>query len=75
MVVSLVREEKKQYDTIRLDQDGLWKKVIVDLFEEFLLFFTPELHKYVDFSKEPDFLDKELFQEVVDEQKGRRFAD
>lgn len=45
------------------------------MFEEFLLFFTPELHQHIDFSKKPDFLDKELFQEVGDEQKGRRFAD
>ncbi|MEK5040341.1 Rpn family recombination-promoting nuclease/putative transposase [Sporosarcina sp. FSL K6-3457] len=57
------------------DQDGLWKKVIGDLFEDFLLFFVPELHAQVDFSVEPDFLDKELFQEVVDQKKGRRFAD
>lgn len=72
---SLVREEKEQYGTNRVDQDGLWKKVIGNLFEEFLLFFTPQLHESIDFSVAPDFLDKELFQEVMGRQKGRRFAD
>lgn len=76
MVTALVREEKTQYEASRVvDQDGLWKKVIGDLFEDFLLFFAPELHEHIDFSQEPDFLDKELFQEVVDAQKGRRVAD
>ena len=75
MVVAWVREEKTQYDGNSMDQDGLWKKVIGELFEDFLLFFAPELHAQVDFSVEPDFLDKELFQEVVDKKKGRRFAD
>ncbi|MEK5038033.1 Rpn family recombination-promoting nuclease/putative transposase [Sporosarcina sp. FSL K6-3457] len=75
MVVTWVREEKTQYDGNSVDQDGLWKKVIGELFEEFLLFFAPELHTRVDFSVEPDFLDKELFQEIVDKKKGRRFAD
>lgn len=74
MVTALVQEEQAQYRPA-VDQDGLWKKVIGDLFEDFLLFFAPELHKHVDFSKEPELLDKELFQEVMDGQKGRRFAD
>ncbi|WP_203246540.1 Rpn family recombination-promoting nuclease/putative transposase [Sporosarcina beigongshangi] len=75
MVVEWVREEKIQYDENLVDQDGLWKKVIGELFEDFLLFFAPELYAQVDFNVEPDFLDKELFQEVLDKKKGRRFAD
>lgn len=75
MVVAWVREEVSQYDGNSVDQDGLWKKVIGELFEDFLLFFAPELHMQVDFSIKPDFLDKELFQEVTDKKKGRRFAD
>lgn len=35
----------------------------------------PKLHAEVDFSIAPEFLDKELYQEVVDEKKGRRYAD
>lgn len=75
MVSALIREENEQYSLNKIDQDGLWKKVIGDLFEEFLLFFLPELHGHIDFNEKPAFLDKELFQEVGDEQKGRRFAD
>ncbi|WOV86999.1 Rpn family recombination-promoting nuclease/putative transposase [Sporosarcina oncorhynchi] len=72
MVAALVMERPVVY---QVDQDGLWMKVIRDLFEDFLLFFAPELHAHVDFSKSPDFLQQELFQEVADEKKGRRMAD
>ena len=75
MVMTLIKEEEITYDSSPLDQDGLWKKVIGELFEDFLLFFAPELHTLIDFNQEPDFLDKELFQEVADRKKGRRFAD
>ncbi|MFD1928818.1 Rpn family recombination-promoting nuclease/putative transposase [Sporosarcina siberiensis] len=75
MVLAFVREENEQYGFIEVDQDGLWKKVIGELFEDFILFFAPKLHTQVDFSIAPEFLDKELFQEVTDRKKGRRFAD
>jgi predicted transposase/invertase (TIGR01784 family) len=75
MVVAWVSEETTPYGGSLVDQDGLWKKVIGELFEDFLLFFAPELHAEIDFDKRPDFLDKELFQEVTDKKKGRRFAD
>ncbi|MBD7986246.1 Rpn family recombination-promoting nuclease/putative transposase [Sporosarcina sp. Sa2YVA2] len=72
MVAAIMMERPVVY---QVDQDGLWKKVIRDLFEDFLLFFSPELHAQVDFSKSPDFLQQELFQEVADEKEGRRMAD
>lgn len=74
-MVVLVKEEAKTYELKSVDQDGLWKKVIGELFEDFLLFFAPELHEKVDFAQAVEFLDAELFQEVVDEKKGRRYAD
>lgn len=74
-MIAFVREQKEEYQKKQVDQDGLWKKVIGELFEEFLLFFMPGLHAEVDFRIAPEFLDKELFQEVVDEKKGRRYAD
>ena len=49
--------------------------MIDELFDDFILFFAPELYEDIDFDRRPDFLDKELFQEVVDRKKGRRFAD
>ena len=72
MVTAVLMEHPTEYS---VDQDGLWKKAIRDLFEDFLLFFAPELHAHVDFSKTPDFLQQELFQEVADKKKGRRMAD
>ncbi|MEG0472697.1 MAG: hypothetical protein RR588_10210 [Solibacillus sp.] len=58
-----------------MNQDDLWKKVIADLFEDFLLFFLPEFHAEVDFSKPIDFLQQELFKEIIEERKGRKMAD
>ena len=75
MVAFLALENPASYQTTSLDQDGLWKKVIGDLFEEFLSFFDPHLHEHVDFSALPGFLQQEVFQEVADEKKGRRRAD
>lgn len=66
---------KEQPSAYTVDQDGLWKKVIGDLFEDFLLFFDPELHAHIDFTKSPDFLQQELFQLVNDKKKGRGVAD
>ncbi|MEK3934949.1 hypothetical protein MKY41_06470 [Sporosarcina sp. FSL W7-1349] len=75
MVSIMIKENPISYEKRPVGQDGLWKKVIGELFEEFLVFFAPELHGQVDFSKGQDFLQQELFQEVVDEKKGRRSAD
>ncbi len=58
-----------------VDYDGLWKKLIYELFEEFILFFAVDLYEAIDFSKEPEFLQQELFQEIIQEKKGRQIAD
>lgn len=75
MVVFVREKNTNSYQEKKVDQDGLWKKVIEELFEDFLQFFMPELYDDVDFTHEVEFLDKELYQEVVDEKKGRRHAD
>lgn len=75
MIDAFVMEKKTTYQKGVIDQDGLWKKVIGDLFEDFLLFFAPNLYEQVDFTKQPDFLQQELFQEVMDNKKGGRTAD
>lgn len=38
-----------ELDVKHPDYDQLWKDVIAELFEEFLLFFAPELYEQVDF--------------------------
>ncbi len=42
--------------------DTLWKSILEDIFEDFLLFFYPDAGSYFDFSKDFEYLDKELEQ-------------
>lgn len=74
LVLLQVLEKPIAY-TSQVNQDDLWKKLIADLFEDFLLFFLPEFHKEVDFSKSVEFLQQELFKEIIEERKGRKMAD
>ena len=50
--------------------DGPWKVALVTYFQEFLKLCFPKLHKLVDFSQEPEFLDNEL--EEIKPAGGRR---
>ena len=43
--------EKSKYDSA-------WKKVIRQLFEDFLEFFFPDIYHAIDFSKKIEFLEK-----------------
>ncbi len=58
-----------------MEQDSPWKEVLEDLFEEFLEFFFPEVHRDLDFSKGYEFLDKELQQILVESETGARVVD
>ncbi|WP_299094852.1 hypothetical protein [uncultured Metabacillus sp.] len=73
MMINCVLEKPQQYGVI--DYDGLWKKLIYELFEEFVLFFAADLYEEIDFLKEPEFLQQELFQEIIQEKKGRQVVD
>lgn len=55
--------------------DSAWKKVIQKLFKDFLEFFFPVIHHSIDFSKEIQFLDKELKEIDPDSTIGDRVAD
>ncbi|MBT2692823.1 hypothetical protein [Bacillus sp. ISL-55] len=73
MVVKWILEKPRDY--VAVDYDGLWKKLIYELFEEFVLYFLPDLFEDIDFTKEPEFLQQELFKEIIEEKKGKRIAD
>ncbi|MBL5876753.1 hypothetical protein HV454_06985 [Bacillus sporothermodurans] len=73
MVTSMVFEKPPIYSVV--DYDGLWKKLINELFEEFVLFFAPDLYEKVDFQKKYEFLQQELYKEVIQEKKGKQIAD
>lgn len=59
----------------RPDYDRLWKVVITELFEEFLLFFAPNLSEQIDFSSPPEFLEQELQTINPDSGSPMRVAD
>jgi hypothetical protein len=63
MLPSYILEEKTPYN--KPDYNYLFKKLISEMFEEFILFFAPYLHEEIDFSKSPSFLQPELFQKLL----------
>ncbi len=73
MLTEVVQDQPVNYGPP--DYDGLWKKVIADLFEEFMLFFARDLSKEIDFNNEPNFLQQGLFKEIILRKKGRNVAD
>ncbi|TCP29424.1 putative transposase/invertase (TIGR01784 family) [Scopulibacillus darangshiensis] len=66
----MVFEEQAPY----LDQDGLWKKILTELFEPFMLFFAPELSENIDWSKRVDSLEQEL-PGTFPVKKGKKYTD
>ncbi|MCK4766315.1 MAG: transposase [Candidatus Aminicenantes bacterium] len=57
------------------DYDSAWKDVIEGLFEPFLEFFFPQIHRDIDFNKGYEFLSKELRHIFPDGNMGKRYAD
>ena len=57
------------------DFDSPWKDIITTYFEDFMLFFCPQAHAQIDWSKGFEFLDKELQQVTRNARYGRRFVD
>ncbi len=57
------------------DYDSPWKKILETYFEAFMRFFFPHAADDIDWSRDYQFLDKELQQVVRDADLGRRYAD
>jgi len=57
------------------DLDNPWKDILELYLEDFMVFFFPQVHALVDWSRGYEFLDKELQQVVRDAELGRRYAD
>lgn len=61
---------------MQISRDTLWKGILEDLFEDFLLYFYPDwTKKEVDLKKGFEFLDKELEQIYPESERKNRFAD
>lgn len=59
-----------------IKQDSLWKGIIEDLFEDFLLYFYPQWARTeVDFTRKFEFLDKELDEIFPTEKSKKRYSD
>ena len=57
------------------EYDSPWKDILQLYFEQFMLFFFPQTYGEIDWTRKPEFLDKELQEVVRDAELGRRFAD
>lgn len=55
--------------------DSPWKQILEQYFEDFILFFFPQAHGDIEWSRDYEFLDKELQQVVRDAELGRRLVD
>ncbi|MFN3316504.1 MAG: hypothetical protein ACK40K_06810, partial [Raineya sp.] len=60
---------------IQVSRDTLWKGIIEDLFEDFLMYFYPDwVKEQIDFSRKPQFMDKELAK-IYPEGAKKKYAD
>lgn len=55
--------------------DPPWKEVLERYFAEFISFFFPQAHGEIDWTRPPEFLDKELQQVVREAELGRQLVD
>ncbi|OIJ22398.1 hypothetical protein BKP45_07110 [Anaerobacillus alkalidiazotrophicus] len=63
------------YDVYNVDYDSLWKDVIEDFFEEFLLFFAPDLFEQVDRRRGFEFLEQELRKLYHESETNKKIMD
>jgi predicted transposase/invertase (TIGR01784 family) len=58
-----------------ISKDALWKGIIENLIDDFIVYFFPDLAKIIDFERGAEFLDTELKKLVPDSPGQRRHAD
>jgi hypothetical protein len=57
------------------DFDSPWKKILEKYFQDFMLFFFPEIHAEIDWQRGYDFMDQEFQQIVRDADLKKRYVD
>ncbi|MBE2197968.1 MAG: hypothetical protein IAE79_05110 [Anaerolinea sp.] len=62
-------------DKPQSDYDSPWKDVLEQFFPQFMIFFFPQIHAAIDWSKGYVFLDKEFQKVTRDAQTGKRYVD
>ncbi len=66
---------KKRKGIRVVDADSAWKGIIEDLFEDFIAYFFPLVHRDIDFGRGIEFLNIELRKFHRRNDVGKRFAD
>jgi hypothetical protein len=59
----------------RDDFDNPWKSILEKYFQEFMVFFFPEIHDDINWAQGHDFMDQELQQIVRDADLTKRYVD
>jgi hypothetical protein len=67
--------QRRRRATTRRDVDGAWKQVLRDLLPECIAFVHPDLDRAIDWSRTPEFMDKELQAVARRAATGRRAVD
>lgn len=67
--------QRRRRATVRRDVDGAWKQALRDLLPECIAFVHPDLHRAIDWSRTPEFKDKELQAVARRAATGRRNVD
>jgi len=57
------------------NDDSVWKEILDRFLEEFFQFFFPWVHRDIDWSRQPIFLDKELQAILRGVPRGRQYVD
>lgn len=68
-------QRPRRRPAIRRDVDGAWKQVLRDLLPECIAFAHPDLHRAINWSRTPEFMDKELQAVARRAATGRRNVD
>jgi hypothetical protein len=69
------RPRPRQRATRRREADAAWKGILHALLPEFVAFAHPDLHEAIDWSRRPEFLDKEVQAIARRAATGRRYVD
>ena len=52
--------DQEKVKQLKADYDSPWKDILEQFFEDFILFFLYDIYHEIDWSRLPEFLDKEL---------------
>lgn len=72
---SATSSRDQQEITARQDYDSPWKDILARLFPHFIAFFCPDIYVAINWSRDFEFLDKELQKIAANAAIGRRLAD